>query len=138
MPDYPAPHESVGQEHSGINLLAAYRAFAGTILIVIGVVMGLYAAMTVFSLINGEEPPGIVLQFADSLNERVADEAAANGVQPLELSTDVKRLVLYGISFLLLVLPFSIAKILITSGTSLMRGEAAAALKQLAEQLKKK
>ncbi|MBP85984.1 MAG: hypothetical protein CMJ64_04575 [Planctomycetaceae bacterium] len=137
MPDYPTTQESIRPDQIGINPLTAYRVLAGTILIVTGVVLGLYVAMTVFGLIKGDEPPGIVRQFADSLDEKVAEEVAANGVQPLDLSSDVKRLVLYVVAFLLLVLPFGIAKTLITSGTSLMSGEAAAVLKQIAEQLKK-
>ena len=138
MTDYPTTPESLRPDQIGINPLAAYRALAGTILIVTGVVLGVYVAMTVFGLIKGDEPPGIVRQFADSLDEEIAEEVAANGVQPLDLSSDVKRIVLYGIAFLLLVLPFGIAKTLITSGASLMSGEAAAALKQIAKQLKQK
>ncbi len=138
MPEYPTTHESMRPDQIGSNPLAAYRALAGTILIATGVVLGIYVAMTVFGLITGDDPPGIVRQFAESLDEKVAEEVAANGVQPLDLSSDVKRLVLYGVAFLLLVLPCGIAKTLITSGTSLMSGEAAAALKQIAEQLKKK
>ena len=138
MPDYPTEHESIRPDQIGTNPLAAYRALAGTILVVTGVVLGLYVAMTVFGLIKGDEPPGIVRQFADSLDEEVAEEVAANGAQPLDLSSDVKRIALYGLALLLLALPFGIAKTLITSGTSLMSGEAAAALKQIAKQLKKK
>lgn len=138
MPDYPTTHESIRPDQIGSNPLAAYRALAGTILIVTGVVLGLYVAMTVFGLIKGDEPPGIARQFAQSLDEKVAEEVAANGVQPMDLSSDVKRIVLYGVAFLLLVLPFGTAKTLSTSGTNLMNGDAAATLKQIAEQLKKR
>ena len=138
MPDYPTTQESIRPDQIGINPLTAYRVLAGTILIVTGVVLGLYVAMTVFGLIKGDEPPGIVRQFAESLDEKVAEEVAAHGVQSLDLSSDVKRIVLYGVAFLLLLLPCGIAQTLIKSGTSLMCGEWAAAFKQIVERLKKK
>lgn len=138
MHDYPTTHESIRPDQIGSNPLAVYRALAGTVLVMTGVILGIYVAMTVFGLIAGDDPPGIVRQFSESLDEKVAEEVAANGGQSLDLSSDVKRLVLYGVTFLLLVLPCGIAKTLITSGTNLMSGEAAAAFKQIVEQLKKK
>lgn len=137
MSEFNAPQELPASDQRGPNLLAVYRAFAGSVIIAIGVVLGLYVAFSAFSLIGGKEPPGIAARIAKSVRVEVAENVRANGARPVELSPALKQMIVYGLAFFLLILPTVIAKVFLSSGAQLMGSDSVEAIKKLAEQLKR-
>lgn len=135
MPEYGAPHESLNSDQQGSNLFSIYKTFAGTVLIVIGVVLGLYVAIAAFNMIDGDDPPGIVNRFAEPAAEDVVEKAEEQTGQQFDLSSDLKCIAVYVLAFLILILPATIATTLISTGAKLLRGEATEALNLLAERL---
>jgi len=137
MSEYGMPHESQSEIQQPNQLLTMYKAFVGTVLVAIGLILGLYVAITVFKIINGSVPPGIITQFAEPAADQLIENAQENLRQAFDLSPDVKRVILYSLTFLFLVLPVAIATSLISAGAKLMHSDAAEALKIIAEKLKK-
>lgn len=137
MPEYGAPHESLHIDQQGSNLFSIYKAFAGTVLIVIGVVLGLYVAIAAFNIIDGDDPPGIVNRFAVPAAENTVEKAKEQTGPQFDLSPDLKRIAVYVLAFLILILPATVATTLISTGAKLLRGEATEALNLLAERLKR-
>ena len=137
MPDYGMPHESQRGDESPFQMLKVLKTFVGTGMIVIGLIVALYVAISVFQIIKGDDPPAIINRFAEPATEEMVANAEASALQAFDLSPDVKQIVLYAMTFLFMVLPVAIATSLISAGAKLMHGDSVEALTQLAEKLKK-
>ena len=173
------PHEAL-MDHSTLGSGMILRQLAGLILLIIGVSLGVYVAFAAFGIINGEERPGLVSQFADPLGDRMLDSDVAAEVlekldkngrtleqeptdpsenfendggdqkrpsqkkakltpkqkSEIEVSEDLKKMFLYGLTFFFLFIPASVAGGLVKSGANLLLSDSAHALKQIAEKLK--
>ena len=138
-------HDPEPVDNINVNFAATFRMMAGILLLVVGILLGLYLANTALGLIFAKEPPAIVTRVTQPLMNHtenavniVANEVANNAnraAQPVELSLGIKQLVVYFIVFLLMVIPASIATNLIRGGVKLMRSEESEALEKIAERL---
>ena len=121
---------------SEFDILSAYRALVGTILIVIGVVLALHLVTVVFELIEGKEPPGLIDQLVTLAVEKLEGaEDVANKNVPIDLSPDLKKALVYGLIVLFLIIPASIATSLVSCGGKMMKDDAGKSLKQIAAKL---
>ena len=137
-------HDPEPVDNINVNFAATFRMMTGILLLVVGILLGLYLANTALGLIFAKEPPAIVTRVTQPLMNHtenavniVANEVAnnANRAQLVELSLGIKQLVVYFIVFLLMVIPASIATNLIRGGVKLMRSEESEALEKIAERL---
>ncbi|MGB7345879.1 MAG: hypothetical protein WBD20_16805 [Pirellulaceae bacterium] len=131
-------HAALESPESGPDLMAGFRAIAGATLAAIGVVLGLYIVTVVIGLVNAGKPlkliDAIVMPAAEQAIE-AAEAKGGKGQVTHDISDDLKRMIVMGIVAFLMLIPTIIATTLITSGVSLMQGDAAKALKQIAAKI---
>ena len=130
-------HEARRMDEATVSPMAVYKALAGTVLIGIGVVLGVQAALAAFSIIRGDDPPGLVNHFAADAAEVAIDNAEKEGVRVVDLTPDAKKAVLYVFCFFFLLLPVVIAGGFVRAGASLLQQDAREAMKVLAQQLRR-
>ena len=126
-------HEATESNESNRRLLPLYQTAAGTVLLVIGVILGIYVSVTAFGLIRGQQPPGLVRQFTAQAAAQSA--TLPDGATTLQLPPGTMQACIYLLTFLLLGLPTLIAAACLRAGARLMHGDTAEALQKLAERL---
>jgi len=132
-------HEALESSGDGSQTLAFYRAFAGTILTGLGVVLGGYVAMVAFDLINGEAPPKILDQAQGAIVDVAEEKVEENkdDLPELKLSPEIMRFLYFAMTFVILILPTAVATSMISNGTRLMYFEAGEAINILADRFHK-
>ncbi|MBA2117518.1 hypothetical protein [Bremerella alba] len=136
MRDDPFRHDAL-KSSEGLSAVTIYKLMAGTLLIVLGVALGIYVANATLELIYGQEAPPLIARIQDIAEEKAAAEVANQDVPVIKLAPDLMQAILYGLTFFLLIIPISVASMLVGAGVKLMQGEANEAIAMLAERLKK-
>jgi len=121
----------------GLNAVTIYKLLAGTLLVILGVALGIYVANTTLELIYAEVPPSMIARVQEIAAEKAAAEAANQNVPEIKLAPELMEALLYGLTFFFLLIPIMVASMLIHGGIKLMQGEANEAIAMLAERLKK-
>ena len=128
-------HELNPATESSVGILPLYKTLAGTLLLTIGVILGIYVAITAFGLIRGQEPPGLVKQFAAQANAFPIAAPDGNGQPTFRVPPDVMRAFIYLLTCLLLSLPALIASAFVNAGTRLMQDDTAQLLQKLTQKI---
>ena len=124
----------VGSQMSAASI---FKLMVGTLLLLMGVALGLYVANVAFEVIYSETPVPLIERISALAEEKIAAEAANPNVPNIKLPPELLRTVLYGLTFLMLTIPVMIASMLLATGAKLMQGEMNEAITMLAERLKK-
>jgi len=126
-------------ESSESNPYAAFRALIGAVLVGAGIYFGWFVLTTVLQLINGDEPPKMLMHITSAVAEKVEAEvdekAEAEEIPKIDLPPDIKRGAYYGLAFLLLTLPTMITSALLSNGVKIMHAEANEVLRLVREKL---
>lgn len=122
----------------GPGLLALLKTVVGILLVVAGVSLGLYVAVTVIGLVQGGEPPRLVAHFAEDSVEGNVELPGNNGPVKFEFSPNVLQAATYVLTFLFLTIPTSIAGGLLKGGVGLLDSDSSKVLKQLVDSLRAK
>ena len=136
MSNDPFRHEAV-RSSDGLSAVTIFKLLAGSLLVILGVALGIYVANIAIELIYSKEPAPLIEQITDMAAEKVAAEAANQNVQEIKLAPDLLKTVLLALTFFLLIIPTTVASMLLSAGVKLMQGEANEAIAMLAERLKK-
>lgn len=133
-------YEIDGETRGGLgempNVMTLFKSGVGTLLILAGVSLGFYVASTVFKLLDGQEPPGLVANFPKGqLAGQV--EVPEKGPVKFDFSPDVVKPGLYFLSFLLLTIPSAFALGMLKVGASLFDFESVKVMRELLAQLRK-
>ena len=116
--------------------VALFKLMVGTLLILAGMGLGIYAGISALQIIYAE-PPRLIEQVTKSVVDEVVKEGPNPNAQVIQLAPPLMKTVLYFLSFLLLTIPLIVASILVGGGVNLMRSESNEVIKLLAERLKK-
>ncbi|MEW4563841.1 hypothetical protein AB1K70_15005 [Bremerella sp. JC770] len=121
----------------GLNAVTIYKLLAGTLLVILGVALGIYVANATLELIYAEVPPAMIARVQEIAAEKAAAEAANQNVPEIKLAPELMEALLYGLTFFFLLIPIMVASMLVHGGIKLMQGEANEVIAMLAERLKK-
>jgi len=121
----------------GPSAVTLYKLMAGTLLVLLGVALGIYVANATLGVIFGQEAPPLIARVQDLAKEKAAAEAANQNLPEIKLAPDLTQAILYALTFFLLTIPIMVASMLVGAGVKLMQGEANEAIAMLAERLKK-
>ncbi|MBI1248799.1 hypothetical protein GC197_13285 [bacterium] len=116
--------------------ITLFKVMMGTLLILTGGGMAIYAGVSALQIIYSEPPP-LIEHVTNLAADKVDAQAPNQNVPVIQLAPPVMKTVLYFLSFLLLTLPLIAASILVGGGVKLMQGEANEVIGMLAERLKK-
>ena len=128
-------HEPNPATESSVGILSLYKALAGTLLLTIGVILGIYVAVTAFGLIQGQDPPGLVQQFAAQAGPLPIAVPAGDGQPTFQIPPEVMRACIYLLTCLLLSLPTLLASAFVNAGARLMHGDTAELLQKLTQKI---
>ena len=136
MREEPFRHDAL-KGSDGPGAVTIYKLMGGTLLVLVAVALGIYVANSALELIYSDVPPPLISRIQGIAAEKVAAEAANQNVPDFKLAPDLMQALLYGLTFFILIIPVTVASMIMAAGIKLMQGEANEAIAMLAERLKK-